>query len=256
MMEVVRNMPNLQISQCNCYPKCAGACGVEGGNATTPATFCTGCLENSCTANAISFTIPAFDITCSDQIRNDDSLRYAVSIPETSISFGMQKDNDGCSSPNNSCGWEYATGRDNPFLGFLDFTLCPSGSTTDKISRIECPPTTCGTAAGNCFSISSYAQMWATNRMTSPCGSTPLDASPPDCAGIVMHVPFLVYGTGSGGGGYYNVTYVSLIMGYKAFNIDDCDEQVPCPSAYSGKTPDLFWSNVADASAITNLVIY
>lgn len=253
-------MPNLQIAYCTCYPRCAGACGITGGDATTASAFCTPCLDNSC-ANAagterqiLSFTVPTFNIECSDQINNGDTFRWSgVTIPEYDFNVVLGKNAESCTGSEESCKWEYQSGGVVHSFSLISTSLCAGGS--DFITRYRFPlQTGYPSAEYPQVSIDSYASVMGSLRMNSPCGSVLLDASPPDCEGIVLTLPLMLHRTSAGGGQpWYNIAFVYLVMGYNLSELDDCDDDVGCPSVYNYRTPDLFWSNVADASAPTNV---
>ena len=255
-------MPNLQIAYCTCYPRCASTCGVTGGNATTASSFCTSCVDNSCVSTLyLSFTVPAFDIECTDEIDKvtGDAFRWdGVTVAERDFTVAIHKNQESCTGDERSCKWEYHSSGTEYSFSSITTPLCSAAP--DFITRYRFPlygGVGAGTTDYPQVSIDSYASVQGSLRMNSPCGSSLLDSSPPDCEGIVLTLPFQLYHPSFGGGlPWYNIAYVYLVMGYNLSELDDCDDDVPCPNVYNDRTPDLFWSNVADASAVTNLRFY
>lgn len=206
--------------ECKCTIYCE--CGID-----SPGGFCTAVDDNPCPSTlAVTFTIPEYDITCSDAWHN-----VYFTAPATTVTVPV--------------GFNHPTLRICGYYGSINETIsvvgtnCTTGSTLTFTNRLIIVDIREDVEYGTIPPL--------TVLISSPCGTTPLDPSAPQCAGMCLRVSETFRATYSWDGIYHG-------QGYKLNDIDDCTEEVPCWTAYSGEA-DLSAHEPAGISTITGLSI-
>ena len=210
-------MTGVRRACCDCAGTLVG-CGIDGLDG-----FCGTVTDSPCAGTfAISFTIPAYTFSCAaSQVYNASIPARVVTGTVTQISV-------------QNC--QYTGILDDVSCG-IEFYTCSSGVTR-----------TADTIATNIQLTSLVTDTAGTTIMSSPCGTTPLDASPPQCYGICLRVRETF--TGDLG---LNSVFIHG-QGYNRGSIADCSEEVLCLNSIGG-TADLAAHYPTWISTVTGLTI-
>ena len=210
---------------CQCPTTDCGLCGINGLDG-----FCASVTDNPCpTTLSVSFTIPAYTLACVD------GWNAIVTIPAVSKTISVTFPDPPAVR---SCIY---TGFATPETISIPYEVCDTGSTGTFIQR--------QVKADLTYRAAYVVGASTTVLISSPCGTTPTDLSPPQCAGICLLVTDTFIKTG---GSIFGSIYRG--QGYNSYQLDDCTEQVPCYTSHGG-VADLAAHYPSTAPTITGLVI-
>ena len=207
-------MTGLRTACCACSRVACGIDGLSGFCGTITDSPCAGTL-------AVTFTIPEYELTCSGGDSIDATIPARV-VTTTITQNGSQ-----------NC----------LYVGSLNNVACD----IDFISCDARPTTFNATSINTSLEFTSNVYYDSTTYISSPCGTTPLDASPPRCYGICLMVTEGFFGS---------LLSVQTMhgMGYNRGAIANCAETVHCLNAIGG-TADLSSHDPSTISTVTGLVI-
>lgn len=196
------------------------------------ANYCGTVTDSPCPSTmSISFTIPSYTLSCTNHVVE------TVTIPAQSVITTI-----GFSHPTlKVCSYDGSI----TYACDIDMTKCVGGSPeVNYVTRVI------GLRFLPVVRWSTLDVAPWTYLITSPCGTTPLDASPPRCFGICLRVSETFYNSTASS----SVTGIYHGMAYNNYEIADCTELVPCFNSIGGEA-DLSSHEPSGISTITDLLI-
>lgn len=222
MSGILRAFCDCSCTQTNCDNLSCGLCGINGLDG-----FCASVTDNPCpTTLSVSFTIPAYSFTCVDDF---NCIASFPAVSKTiSVTFPSGR---GC----------IYTGNAEPETVSIPYEVCDTSNTGTFVTRYV--------QVELSYRAAYVVGASTTVLISSPCGTTPTDLSPPKCAGICLRVTE-TFATALG-------TIFGSVhhgQGYNSYELDNCTDQVPCYTSHGG-TADLAAHYPSTAPTVTGLVI-
>ena len=214
-------MTGLRIACCDCETAHSTrvGCGIDGLDG-----FCGTVTDSPCAGTfAITFTIPEYELSCSEGYGADATIPARV-VTTTIGQDGSQNCLYVGSLNNVSCDIDFVA------CGGLTFNATTINTGLQLSSNVQYAPVS---------EVITY--------ISSPCGTTPLDASPPQCYGICLRVTEAFFGDSFS-------AYTMHGMGYNRGDIADCSETVLCLNFIHGSA-NLSSHEPSTISTVTGLVI-